>query len=86
MIAHNGAGYDNKFILGWCLRKGLRPQQFIRQGSRIMYMTFKTYGLRFVDSLHFFLEPLKNYQNHTPLTHLKDTSRTSLIDPKIKTT
>ena len=41
VIAHNGAGYDNKFILQYCLFKGLTPSSFIRQGSRITYMTFK---------------------------------------------
>ena len=37
VIAHNGAGYDNKFILQYCLNKGLIPSAFIRQGSRITY-------------------------------------------------
>ena len=64
VIAHNGAGYDNKFILQYCLSKGLIPSAFIRQGSRITYMSFKNYHIRFIDSLHFFLQPLKNYQPH----------------------
>ena len=58
VIAHNQAGYDGRFILQWCLNRGLHPTQYIRQGSRIMYMAFEKYKLRFVDSLHFFLEPL----------------------------
>ena len=37
VIAHNGAGYDNKFILQYCLTKGIVPSAFIRQGSRITY-------------------------------------------------
>jgi hypothetical protein len=37
VIAHNGAGYDNKFILQYCLNKGMVPSAFIRQGSRITY-------------------------------------------------
>ena len=37
VIAHNGAGYDNKFILQYCLRKGIIPSPFLRQGSRITY-------------------------------------------------
>ena len=60
VIAHNGAGYDCKFILQWCLKKNLHPSKYIRQGNRIMYMDFKKYHIRFIDSLHFFLEPLKN--------------------------
>ena len=58
VIAHNGAGYDNKFILKFCLAKGLQPDSFIRQGSRITYMFFRKFNLRFIDSLHFFLQPL----------------------------
>ena len=50
VIAHNGAGYDNKFILQYCLGKGLIPSTFIRQGSKITYMNFSGLAIRFVDS------------------------------------
>ena len=59
VIAHNGAGYDNKFILQYCLFKGLTPSSFIRQGSRITYMRFEKFNIRFIDSIHFFLQPLR---------------------------
>ena len=59
VIAHNGAGYDFKFILKWCLHHGLTPDSYIRQGSHIMYMAFRKFSLRFVDSCKFFLEPLR---------------------------
>ncbi len=58
VIAHNQTGYDGRFILQWCLNKGLHPTQYILQRSTIMNMAFKKHRLRFVDSLHFFLEPL----------------------------
>ena len=58
VIAHNQAGYDGKFVLSWCIGKGLLPQKYIQQGSRITYMTFAKYHLRFIDSLHSFLCPL----------------------------
>ncbi len=54
VMAHNGAGYDNKFILQYCLTKGIVPSAFIRQGSRITYMSFKRFRIRFIDSYHFF--------------------------------
>ena len=53
VIAHSGAGYDNKFILQYCLTKGIVPSAFIRQGSRITYMIFKRFRIRFIDSYHF---------------------------------
>ena len=34
VIAHNGGGYDNKFILKWCLSTGMKPDCFIRQIGR----------------------------------------------------
>ena len=37
----------------------MTPDIYIRQGSHIMYMGFKKFGLRFVDSCNFFLEPLR---------------------------
>ena len=40
VIAHNQAGYDGKFILSWCLDKGMMPSTYIQQGNRITYMAF----------------------------------------------
>ena len=45
VIAHNGAGYDNKLILQYCLGKGLLPSTFIRQGSKITYMNFSRFAI-----------------------------------------
>ena len=59
VFAHNAAGYDNKFVIKWCLEKCLPPNTYIRQGNRITLMTFKKFNLRFIDSYHFFLQPLK---------------------------
>eukprot|EP00973_Karenia_brevis_P067494 9389052-Karenia_brevis.AAC.1 len=71
VIAHNQAGYDGRFILQWCLNHGMHPSKFIRQGSRIMYMEFKKFHIRFIDSLHFFLEPLKNLSSTYSIDTLK---------------
>ena len=59
VIAHNGSGYDYKFILKNAIEAGKYPDKYIRQGSNITYMTFKQFNLRFVDSLNFFQESLK---------------------------
>ncbi len=58
VMAHNGAGYDYKFILKWGIEHGLEPQRKIMQGSRITYMTYKKFNIRFVDPLNFFNTPL----------------------------
>ena len=60
VFAHNGSGYDNKFVLQYCLSKGMLPSSYIRSGSHIMYMAFKKFKIRFVDTHYFFLEPLKS--------------------------
>ena len=60
VIAHNGGGYDNKFILKWCSSTGMKPDCFIRQGSKIAYMSFKKFKIRFVDSYSFFQCKLKD--------------------------
>ena len=58
VIAHNGSGYDYKFVLKWCISKSLRPNTYICQGSHITLMRFEKYNLTFKDSLNFFLSPL----------------------------
>ena len=49
----------------------MHPSKFIRQGSRIMYMEFLKFHIRFADSLHFFLEPLKNLSSTYNIDTLK---------------
>ena len=86
VISHNQAGYDGRFILQWCLNKGLHPSKFIRQGSRIMYMEFSNFHIRFIDSLHFFLEPLKKLSSTYNIDTLKGFSHTFSINRNINTT
>eukprot|EP00972_Heterocapsa_arctica_P028932 4256721-Heterocapsa_arctica.AAC.1 len=70
-IAHNQAGYDGRFALKWCLERGLKPTKFIRQGNRIMHMTFAELKIRFVDSPHFFLGRLKKLSSTYKMDTLK---------------
>ena len=62
VFAHNGGGYDNKFVLQWCLSKGMKPDSYIRSGSHIMYMAFRKFKIRFVDTYYFFLRTLKSFK------------------------
>jgi hypothetical protein len=55
VFAHNAAGYDNKFVLKWCLAHAILPKRYIRQGSRVTLMAFEKFNLRFIDSYNFFL-------------------------------
>jgi hypothetical protein len=61
VIAHNGGGYDNKFILNWAIKHGIYPSKYIRQGSKITYKTYRTNNLRFIDSLSFVARPLRDF-------------------------
>ena len=61
MIAHNGGGYDHKFILNWAIKHGIYPSKYIRQGSKITYKTNRTNNLRFIDSLSFVARPLRDF-------------------------
>jgi hypothetical protein len=50
-MAHNGAGYDNKFVLNLCIDHGLHAAMLIRQGSRITYMHFNNTIIMLTDTL-----------------------------------
>ena len=61
IMAHNGAGYDTKFILQWCIKHGLNPDMIIKQCSRTTYMHFNKFNSIFIDTLHFSMKDWKNY-------------------------
>ena len=48
-IAHNAKGFDNQFILGYCVEQGLKPYT-IMNGSKIMFM--KVGKVTFLDSMN----------------------------------
>ena len=48
VIAHNGSGYDYKFVLKWYLEGGERPSTYICQGSHKTSMKFRRHNLSFV--------------------------------------
>ena len=41
VLAHNGSGYDFRFVLKYGLERGLHPDVFIRSGYIILYMWFQ---------------------------------------------
>ena len=51
VMAYNGSGYDNKFVLKWCLEHGLEPSNIIEQGSNITYLRYNRFNIRFIDPL-----------------------------------
>ena len=86
VLAHNGSGYDFRFILKWCLDHGLHPDVFIRQGNRILYMWFRKNQLRFVDTLQFFQQPLADLSATYAIDTIKGHFLITLIHLRIKTT
>jgi len=85
VIAHNGSGYDYKFVLKWCICKSLRPNTYICQGSHITLMRFEKYNLTFKDSLIFSLALWQPCQRLTALTLLRDFFHIISILLKIRT-
>jgi hypothetical protein len=58
-IAHNGRGYDYKFIIRWVYANTDYQPFVIFAGQKIMYMAIKELNVRFIDSLSFITRPLK---------------------------
>ncbi len=52
VLSHNGSAYDNVLILEYCLMQGILPS-IIFKGSKIMTMSIKKLGLRFLDNYCF---------------------------------
>ena len=60
VIFHNGAGYDFHFIHEYMVKNNLIPD-VIMNGSNIKTMSLKKLNMRFIDSLQFIPEALKNF-------------------------
>lgn len=60
-IAHNGKGYDYKFIIRWLYEKTDYQPFIIFGGQKIMYMSIPEMNIRFIDSLCFLTMPLKAF-------------------------
>jgi len=59
VIAHNNKGFDGQFIKRYFLKNTHIKPKVVRNGAKIMKMTIPYYNLTFVDSLNFFMCPLK---------------------------
>jgi len=60
-IAHNGKGYDYKFIIRWLYEETDYQPFIIFGGQKIMYMSIPELNIRFIDSLCFLTMPLKAF-------------------------
>ena len=60
-IAHNGRGYDYKFIIRWIFDNTDYKPSTIFAGAKIMTMSIKELNIRFIDSLSFLTMPLKAF-------------------------
>jgi hypothetical protein len=59
-MAYNASGYDNKFLLKWCLEHGLEPSNIIEQGTGITYLRYNKFNIRFIDPLKHMSARLKD--------------------------
>ena len=71
VMAYNGSGYDNKFILKWCLEHGLEPSSIIEQGTGITYLRYKKFNIRFIDPCKHMNARLKDLPKMLGLGDLK---------------
>ena len=60
-IAHNGRGYDYKFIIRWIFDNTEYKPFTIFAGAKIMTMSVQELRIRFIDSLSFLTMPLKAF-------------------------
>ena len=60
-IAHNAKGYDLHFIMNYMVKNGCKPDTLIRRGGKILHMSRKASGIRFIDSLSFIAIPLSKF-------------------------
>ena len=70
-IAHNGRGYDYKFIIRWVFDNTLYKPFTIFAGQKIMCMSIQELKIRFIDSLSFLTMPLKAFPKTFGLKELK---------------
>lgn len=70
-IAHNGRGYDYKFIIRWIFDNTEYKPFTIFAGAKIMCMSVKELSIRFIDSLSFLTMPLKAFPKTFGLKELK---------------
>ena len=70
-IAHNGKGYDYKFIIQWIYENTPYQPFVIFAGQKIMYMSITELKIRFIDSLSFITKPLKAFPKIFGETELK---------------
>ena len=60
-IAHNGMGYDYRFIIRWVYENTDYKPFVIWGGQKIITLSIKELGIRFIDSLSFLTMPLKAF-------------------------
>lgn len=58
-VAHNGKGFDFYFVISWLLHERVKFKP-IYQGSSVVSITIPSNKIRFVDTLSFFMCPLKD--------------------------
>ena len=69
-IAHNAKSFDAQFILGYCVRNGIKPY-CIYNGTKIMYMQVESHKIRFIDSVNFVQSKLADFPKTFGLTEMK---------------
>ena len=69
-IVHNAKSFDAQFILKYCVDNAIKPF-CIYNRTKIMYMSVKEFGIRFIDSINFVNQALETFPKTFGLKELK---------------
>ena len=70
VIAHYGKGYDCQFVEEWLVAHGVKPD-VVFNGQKILQLEAKRdHNIRFIDSISFTTQPLKDFPKTFGLTEL----------------
>jgi len=71
IIAHNGRGYDFRFIIRWVFLHTQYKPFVIWGGEKIITMSIEDLKIRFIDSLSFLTMPLKKFPKTFGMSEIK---------------
>ena len=70
VIAHYGKGYDFQFVQEWLVAHNVKPNVILNGQKIILLEVKKDYNIRFIDSISFTMQPLRDFPKTFGLVEL----------------